>query len=392
MKPKEFDDLVRSKFDQNDFAYKPGNWDALAEKLDGKEKKRSLMVWWWVPLAGMAASVVMAMGVTTMIQKQGSGTVPMHSGYAATHQSIHDASVGAMVAEPARTNSNTHKQIYAANAMPVKDNTDEWFAIKLQNVTSTGNNAGHTKNINLLAENEDQSAKKKEIKTLNQPIGTFKADDMLAKKEPKISLILSGGINRGNLNSGYMAGATLRRMVSDKVYVEGDLSFAVSSNTQDIQYLAPGPGVGSAKMSTPATAKHAGISAKTTTVENKGNSDNGYSAKPTDHDVSYNLYYAQITPSIGFKVMKRLSLGVGPDFQQMLVDNRPAPSTVDHSNLQEAPIFDVGFIGKTEYALTKKVKAAVYYRKGVNDIITPSDKYINRDYLQFQVKCVIFNK
>ena len=56
MKPKEFDELIRQKFDQNDFAYDPKNWDQLAEKLDGRAKKRSMLMWWWVPMAGMAAS------------------------------------------------------------------------------------------------------------------------------------------------------------------------------------------------------------------------------------------------------------------------------------------------------------------------------------------------
>lgn len=83
---------------------------------------------------------------------------------------------------------------------------------------------------------------------------------------------------------------------------------------------------------------------------------------------------------------------MGPDFQKMLVDNRPATSTVDRGNLQVAPTFDVGFIGKTEYALTQRVKAAVSYRKGINSVITTSNKYIDRDYLQFQMRCTIFNK
>jgi hypothetical protein len=109
-------------------------------------------------------------------------------------------------------------------------------------------------------------------------------------------------------------------------------------------------------------------------------------------NISYDLYYAQVSPTIGYKVMRKMSIGVGPDFQRMLADNRPAPSTVDHGTIQVAPLFDVGFIGRSEFAVTKKVKAAVYYRKGVNNIITPMDKYIERDYLQFQLRYTILNK
>ncbi len=73
MKPKEFDELVRQKFDQNDFAYNPGNWDQLAEQMDGRARKRSMMMWWLMPLAGIAASVAMAMGVTSILHLQGTG-------------------------------------------------------------------------------------------------------------------------------------------------------------------------------------------------------------------------------------------------------------------------------------------------------------------------------
>jgi len=111
-----------------------------------------------------------------------------------------------------------------------------------------------------------------------------------------------------------------------------------------------------------------------------------------DYNVSYAVSYAQVTPSIGYKIMKKMSIAAGPDFQQMLADNRPAQSTTDRRTIQEAALFDVGFIGKTEYSVTKNVKAAVSYRKGINTIITPTDKYLDRDYLQFQVRCAIFNK
>ena len=146
------------------------------------------------------------------------------------------------------------------------------------------------------------------------------------------------------------------------------------------------------QVSTAASAKH-GMAAKYSSAES-----NKTVAVPTavsvmkQEDVTYNLSYAQVTPSIGYQLMKRMSIGVGPDFQQMLVDNRPATDASYRGNIQVAPAFDVGFIGKSEYALTKKIKAAVYYRKGVNSIITLTDKYIDRDYVQFQVKCTIFNK
>jgi hypothetical protein len=223
--------------------------------------------------------------------------------------------------------------------------------------------------------------KKKEA--LPEAVATFK-EEVAVKKVPKLSVILSGGINRGSQNNGYMAGATIRKMVNSKVYVESDVAFASTTNTQATAYLVEGAG---------ATAAKGGAAARGANME----SSKPASVAPPpgvikEQNVSYNLNYVQVTPSIGVKIMKRMSLGAGPDFQQVLADNRPAPSTVERGNIQVAPLFDVGLIGKSEFAVTQKVRAAVSYRKGINNVITPMDKYIERDYLQFQVKCTIFNK
>lgn len=195
---------------------------------------------------------------------------------------------------------------------------------------------------------------------------------------------------KGSMNSGYTAGATIRRMINEKVYVEGDIAFTTSSNTQSKQFAVTegangGGGIAAGKQGFTA-AKNANVESSKTSI----------TTAPAEiiktQNVSYDLYYAQLTPSIGCKIMKKLSVGAGPDFQKALVDNRPAPSTVDRGTIQEAPLFDVGMMGKTEYALNKRVQAAVLYRKGINNILTPMGKYIDRDYVQFQVRCTIFNK
>ena len=174
-------------------------------------------------------------------------------------------------------------------------------------------------------------------------------------------------------------------MVNDKLFVEGDVAFIGTTNTQQTEYMSATQAsnhlISTARM---VNSKNTNVEAKPTVAVNQG-------VIKTESE-SYNLYYAQITPSLGYKLMKRMSVGLGPDFQQMLVDNRPAPSDVDRGTLKEVPTFDVGFMGKTEYAVTRNIKAAVYYREGINNIITPTGKYIDRNYVQFQVKCAIFNK
>lgn len=412
MKPKEFDDLVRQKFEQNEFGYNPKNWDRLAQELDGKSKKRNLIMWLWLPATGIAASVALALGVPALN--------PFHlPASSQSQQQIASIATSATEATilPAESASQQPTAIVAGNTHPAttafsaKSSRHRATAGKT-NVVYTAVTTTRSTGISMAAiekqadpkneiiptvrfepivtKKEETEQKKKKIVLDDVAVNTFIPEDVAAPKAPKVSIILSGGINKGNLNSGYMAGATIRRMLNDKVYVEGDVAFASSDNTQRTMYQVEtqsnAPVATAASAYTNAAGKSAKVeSSKVTNIPTTN-------SIIKEQDISYNLYYAQVTPSIGYKIMKRLSIGAGPDFQKMLVDNRPAPSTIDPRTLQEAPSFDIGMMGKTEYALTQKVKAAVYYRKGINNVITPTGKFIDRDYLQFQVKCTIFNK
>ncbi len=411
MKPGEFDELFRQKFEQNDFAYNARNWDALSEQLDGRAKKRSMLMWLWLPATGMAASVALALGVTSMLKFgapsiNNSNTSYTHTGtfketvatkapvamiqYA--HPSSFDQQAGKQTRKTLKRSSPKNERIASTN-----------FGIKLQNVTpnnyiqnnkKTNNNRSATTTLvpsSTLKDVAIVSKAEKKVIAAKQAMRTFRHDAPAVKKPLNLSVILSGGINQGNQNSGYMAGATVRKMINDKVYIESDVAFATSANTQRTLYMSyenqnvlGGNGSIAAK---PTSAS------KTTSIETGITTpDNSPVGVLKTQDISYNLYYAQITPGIGYKIMKRMSIGMGPDFQKMLVDNRPATSEVDRGNLQVAPSFDVGFVGKTEYALTQRVKAAVSYRKGINGVINPSDKFIDRDYVQFQMRCTIFNR
>lgn len=407
MKPREFDELVRQKFDQNDFAYNGANWDRLAEQLDGRAKKRSMIMWLWMPAAAMAASVALAIGVTSLLRfGMPENAAPQ---YAHTKQFVKREAVQqpmAMVVntppyEEAVPQPKPIKKSIKVVVTEEQGLADKGMGIKLENINANTpaadqgvavvTNSEAPKKVTLPKIEDKAVAVQKVYKT-------FREDMPKVRKVMNLSVILSGGVSQGNRNSGYMAGATVRKMINDKVYVESDIAFATSDNTQRTQYMSyenAAPSGGGGTGSSGATAARPSSASKTTTTTTDGVNTvpNGVpNGVVKTQDISYNLYYAQITPGIGYKIMKRMSVGVGPDFQKMLVDNRPATSEVDRGNLQVAPTFDVGWVGKTEYALTDRVKAAVSYRKGINGVINPSDKYIDRDYLQFQMRCTIFNR
>lgn len=397
MKPKEFDELVRQKFDQNDFAYSPKSWDSLAEQLDGRAKKRSFLMWLWMPALGMAASVAMAVGVTGVLRITVPGANGVKNEYTQTSRFVkhqHHQAVAmvekAEAAAPAQSSPVAPVSPVAAKIVKEENTKLNNVGIKLSNVLNAPiAPKALTTSVNLAVVPSSNQPQSNAPKTKKQPVTeapgykTFAHQEMAVIKKPaKFSIILSGGINQGSGNSGYSAGATVRRMINDKVYVEGDVAFASSDMVQNNQYARP-----------VSAAKVAGA-AKVSKVESNTSST---STVPENTQIRgandpYNLCYAQITPSIGYNVMKRMSIAAGPDFQQALADKRPAVSADYRGNIQVAPLFDVGLIGKTEYRLTKRVKAAVSYRKGINSVIATSDKFIDRDYLQFQLKCVILNK
>lgn len=400
MKPREFDELVRQKFDQNEFAYNPGNWDRLVEQMDGRAKKRSMLMWLWMPAAGMAASVALALGITSL-WKMDLPAGNAKAGYANVGKwaaPAQPAPVAMIPYTPHAAETTAPKQIRKARvvAKPAPNTAvASSIGLKLNNIVPAAQ-APASVTVPVVGSSVAKTVVPRKKETPDrEPLHTFRHEMHTVRKPLNLSVIVMGGVCQGNRNSGYMAGATVRKMINDKVYVESDIAFATSGNTQQTMYMDYTGGatyVGGG--ATGATAARPGSASKTSSVTttDKATATSGPIGVAKMKDINYNLYYAQITPSIGYKVMKRLSVGVGPDFQKMLVDNRPATSEVDRGNLQVAPTFDVGFVGKTEVALTQRVRAGVSYRKGINGVINLSDKFIDRDYVQFQMRCTIFNR
>ena len=99
-----------------------------------------------------------------------------------------------------------------------------------------------------------------------------------------------------------------------------------------------------------------------------------------------------MTPTLGYRVGKNLSVGVGADVQRLLIGDVLVTETEDPADARELPGYDMGVVGKTEYKLSKDVRASVYYRKAMNQALSGNSKLLERDYLQVQLKFNIFNK
>jgi len=389
MKPKEFDQLVRQKFDQNEFEYNPRNWDKLAEQMDGRAKKRSVLMWWLMPVAGVAASVALAMGVAPVMQQRTSNA-GNEVARVQQHQPVSRSHKAAPAAQQAVAYTDAQPTAVASSHRHTKKETkttaNEEFRISYNNAIGNVSKNNNKATVQAKKEEVAKTDKKKNIDLAanEEVINTFTPAN--APRVPRTSIILLGGVNSGSQGKGYSAGASIRRMVSDKVYIEGDIAFVNSTNVQAIGHVDNySIAIGGGNPSTNNAAKTTD-GPETPVVKD-------YFTPRQVTNISYSQNYAQVTPCIGYKITKRASIGAGPDFQQALADNRPALDPTDPVAQKQAPLFDLGLVGKTEYAITKNLKAAVYYRKSINNVLSPgTDKYIDRNYLQFQVKCAIFNK
>jgi hypothetical protein len=412
MKPREFDELIRQKFDQSDFEYNPANWDRLEDQLGGRSKKKSIIMWWLMPVAGIAASVAMAMGVYPLMQHgeitapvavtdapagkgnaiQKEATVPAQNIVASAERIVHyHAAIAGKIKPAAKT----------AEPQVAKE---EQFGINIDNaIVSVKQNRKANTNmlfaptINSKKEEVAVVTKKKEVakketKEASKPVVTFK--ERIQKPQPKFSIILTGAYAKGNQNFGSSAGVAIRRKINDKVFFEGAVAFTNSNINQDMpkQEIISRTDYVNTQIPTNGSGTRAGKGLTTGEPGGRTTVTTSVLGELTSSNVSYDLSYLQVSPSLGIKLIKGVSIGVGPDFQQALSDKRPTADPNFQGTSYRTPLFDVGLMARSEVSISRTLKAGVSYRKGINNVIAPMGSFIDHDYMQFQVKCAVFNR
>jgi hypothetical protein len=186
-------------------------------------------------------------------------------------------------------------------------------------------------------------------------------------KNAKTSISVGGGVNYGNLNTGYSAGVSIRRKVAGDFFVDGTVAMMYNNNANNVA-INNGPSL----------------------------SDNNTAARPASFnetplaspalDPIQKLYYVQFNPSIGYQLEKHVALSVGGDFQKML--NKTEEIVQPESNNSKLfPNLDVGLTAKSEFSITPSIQAGLMYREGLNNLIkNDGSKYVNRRYIQVQFK------
>lgn len=186
-------------------------------------------------------------------------------------------------------------------------------------------------------------------------------------RQGKTYIHLTGGWNYGSLNAGYMAGVNARQRLTGKLYIEGDLAYTHGKANQ---------------ASVLSVAHYQAVS--------KGGAVPGaFSNTVMQHSKDFN--YLQFNPSIGYAIVPKWTVSVGADLQQILENTRETRTLIFIDNeARLLPDLDVGITGRTEYALSRRFRAGVVYRQGVNNLVRGGQEYFDRRYLQVQIKWRVF--
>lgn len=490
MKPNDFDNLIRSKFDENDFEYSPGNWDKLAARMDGDSGKRRTFL--WVPMAiiastaSIAASLAMIISIPVLMHHKSNApmaSVAHRSSNVRVKNNIADLQP-IIVPVTADVNTDFSKNIVKAIINNTNNKKDNSLSLR---AAFTANEKAAKAPTTLLAFNAAVAEAHSIDLTENSkyPVyNTFSTEpNTKSASKAKTTISIAGGLNYGNASSGYSIGATGKRMLGDHFYIESDLAFVNDNTTEKSEYwvsngsesraiasrmisndfsgsssqgdlpsvsvplsnAASGGNVSgsvgntqqpvraAAKMTLPVTAAispsasanamvtslsgrsvgklSSSVSNNNATVRRyagaKMVSSGGSSERPVEtsstpatataqeREVNYNLYYAQVTPTLGYNIHKKISVGVGADVQRLLLNETSVSTTSDGGQQtisREVPSFDLGFVSKAECALSSTIKAGISYRQGLNNVVAPNANYLDRNYVQVQLKFLLLRK
>lgn len=365
MNKNEFDRLLNDKFDQFEFAYDPANWEKLSRQLPVSASRKPAALPWW-KLAGVAAAVAISIsGAAWYFHRDTAGS---HSGLSLDQQPT---------VVPTQEKSLTLAEETALDEAPIKTSPSASPSTVISNIKQKAGQAGtpqagketsekvadlsttpasHPEEYAVTPAVTPPTAetKARAIAAHQQIVQTSEPDKFPLTAQPKqrkTSFSLLGGMNYGSLNTGYTAGISAKQKIGGKLFVQGDL--AMVSNTAGQSFTAQ---------------------QQQTAFVNKA---------PIDYQEAH-LLYIQLNPSVGYELIKNISVGVGADVQQLLSNDNDLVEI--NNEVKTIPATDLGFTGKTEVTLSPRLRAGILYRQGVNNLVNSRTDFLDRRYLQVQLK------
>jgi hypothetical protein len=405
-----FDELLREKLQGDELEYKTERWEQLALLLPptlvpvsdhitfnaGNKNKR------WGLAAGIAAAIVLMIGTAFFFKQLNNGpdepTQP-----SLVQQNPQTNSPNTIVKQQNKTNTVTNSPQVPTVAQQGKPQQQPASPLHQNAVKNTPQKNSLYNTINPVTPNiitpqlqqiaqnnitpqpiteERLPAEEKititpaqenrvpENYTYNNTTYTsaFYEGDGKSNKNAKTSISVGGGVNYGNLNTGYSAGVSIRHKVAGDFFVDGTVAMMYNNNASNV-----------AINNGPSLSDNGGAAARPAAFNETP------LASPA-LDPIQKLYYVQFNPSIGYQIEKHVALSIGGDFQQML-NKKEEIVQPESNNSKLFPNFDVGLTTKSEFSITPNIQAGLLYREGLNNLIkNDGSKYVNRRYIQVQFK------
>lgn len=394
MNASEFDGLLRRRYEQHEFAYQPEDWAKLKAQLDKElpERTSRSRPFFFLLLPGMAASVAAIACGVYLFQNTGKfntrTAVPSQAG----NMSARPAHSVRMASEiPTAISTSLTAAVatpVAAAAAPVTEHEQKPAIVlpaasaEKSTMPATDKPVRSSASSVVVVQNKSNSTASRSFDRIDFTM--FVAED---EKNKTTSVSVGGGVNYGSMNAGYMVGVNARKNFNSRLFIEGDVAMVNNATTRYKETVTPGesnvirPNARMAEFAK--ITNNTPLSAENPTI-------GGQPVRNVESQ-NTNLYYIQVAPTIGYQLYPELSVGFGPDFQQLLQSNEK--KVIKESNnqaIESLPAFDMGLQAKAEISISRKLRAGLQYRKGINTMLQKSS--IDRNYMQVQIKYTMFNR
>lgn len=361
MSADEFDRLIENKASQASYEYDANDWNDFSDQLAAARKKKRVVLFAYTA-SGIAASVaIFIIAIAPMLSKKGVTTAQ----YASKPQ-IHSVPLPPPTSNDITNNSiniqSSGKQTAVAyHASPVKKQAHQVMDTAIHNTSDIAyNNSITNAPIQPVEKKTDtpapeQRKKQNDYGTL-MPLAYYEKEKRPDSKGVNISV--AGGVNYGTINTGYALGAAAEKKINNKLGIEVTVAY-VGNNAS-----APG---------------QAGLG-----VFTPGGSMNGVPPPKAATVVDLPLNYLQCAPMADYKLSNKFTLAAGADLQRLLQDH--SVTVLYNDDIKTAPLIDVGILLRTEYKISNHLKAGLSYRVGANNVFSSGNDYLDRNYMQVQLK------
>jgi len=391
MSRNDFEELLRKKMNEEELAYNPAHWEQLAQRLPSVEEiptvplpSRRKYLW----PAGIAAAALLAVAAvffwldtpknptppqvaqkTTPAPQNNTPVINNPEQQHATSQPILQPATytTAPIGTAGHLPSRPSDPVYIPNTMPAGTSlnnlppasqempSEQSETSLLQDSKTTEAIAAH-RNKQLLP----QSA------TAN-PDPYFNSYTLLQQHpEGRTSLAVGGGVNYGTFKTGVTFGISARQYIGKKVFVDGTVAMNINQgNDNTLHYTG-------------------------NVMNDLLSGNNNTRSRPSGHFYqASDFYYIQINPTVGYKLSRKFSVSAGPDFQQLLRDGSDNAIMFLDDEVKIIPDMDMGLTGKAEFSITPNIQSGITYREGLNNFIRNNNNFLNRRYIQVQMRFTI---